>query len=257
MNDWDPNAYLQFRNERAQPAIDLVEKIELYCPKNIIDIGCGPGNSTQILAAKWPDSVITGLDSSIAMIEKARNDYPHQLWLHTNAENIDADKKYSLVFSNAALQWMDNHETLIPKLWEIVNKNGAFAVQIPKFEKMPISDVINKVIDSDKWYKRMNGEIFRFELHELDYYYDLLSPFTDNIILWETHYFHILPSLQGIIDFIQSTALKPYLEKLNIDTEKRALKNDILKECQNCYRIQSNGRVLFPFKRMFIIAYKK
>jgi trans-aconitate 2-methyltransferase len=257
MNDWEPDKYLQFRNERTQPSIDLVEKIKLNNPRNIIDIGCGPGNSAQILVNKWPNSVVTGLDSSIAMIEKAKNDYPNQIWIHNNAENINNDKKYSLVFSNAALQWMDSHKTLIPKLWEIVDNNGAFAAQIPKFDKMPISDAINNVINTDKWHKCVAGGASRFERHELDYYYDLFSLLTENIVLWETRYFHILPSLQAIIDFIQSTALRPYLEKLNTENERQELKNDILEECKKHYKIQSNGRVLFPFKRMFIIAYKK
>jgi trans-aconitate 2-methyltransferase len=152
---------------------------------------------------------------------------------------------------------MNNHEILIPKLWEIVDDNGAFAAQIPKFEKMPISDAINKVINTNKWYKCINGGTSRFELHELDYYYDLLHSFTENIVLWETYYYHILPSLQGRIDFIQSTALRPYLEKIDMENEKQELENDILEECKKYYKTQSNGKVLFPFKRMFIIAYKK
>jgi trans-aconitate 2-methyltransferase len=135
MNDWNPNQYLEFKNERNQPAIDLVARINLDSSKNIIDIGRGPGNSTQILVNKWPDSIITGLDSSKTMIAKAKEDYPKQIWICDNAENITSDKKYTLVFSNATLQWMDNHELLIPKLRNAVENNGAFAAQIPSLRK--------------------------------------------------------------------------------------------------------------------------
>jgi trans-aconitate 2-methyltransferase len=255
MDNWNPDKYLMFKNERTQPAIDLVEKIVLDNPRNIIDIGCGPGNSAQILANKWKNSIVTGLDSSKAMIERARSDYPNQIWIHEKAENITLDKKYSLVFSNAALQWMDDHEKLLPKLWELVDDHGAFAAQIPKFKKMPASIAINNVLEKDKWNKYFNKSIMR--LYELDYYYELLSKLTGNIVLWETHYYHILPSMRGIIDFIHSTALNPYLAKMDNDAEKDDFKNDILDECKKYYKEQSNGKVLFPFQRLFMIGYKK
>ncbi|MDR1108896.1 MAG: methyltransferase domain-containing protein [Spirochaetaceae bacterium] len=255
MKDWNPDNYLAFRNERTQPSIDLVEKIDLKNPKNIIDIGCGPGNSTQILLNKWPDSAIIGLDSSISMIEKAKKDYPHQTWIQGNAENITDENKYSLVFSNAALQWMDNHELLIPKLWNIVEDNGAFAAQISNLKRMPIYEVINTVLNKTRW----NHQVKKHELNynELGHYYELLSKYTREIILWETNYFHILPAIQRIVDFVHSTTLRPYLDQLNSEEEKKEFEADILEECKKRYKEQSNGKVLFPFHRIFIIAYKR
>jgi trans-aconitate 2-methyltransferase len=255
MKDWNPDEYLVFKNERTQPSIDLVEKIDLKNPKNIIDIGCGTGNSTQILLNKWSDSVIIGLDSSISMIEKAKKDYPNQTWIHGNAENITDKNKYSLVFSNAALQWMDNHEILIPKLWKIVEDNGALAAQIPNLKTMPIYEVINNVLNKNKW----NNCVKKQELNynELSYYYELLSQYTKEFVLWETNYFHILPSIQRIVDFVHATTLRPYLEQLNSEEEKKEFEEDILEECKKYYKKQSNGNILFPFHRIFIIAYKK
>jgi trans-aconitate 2-methyltransferase len=256
MSDWNPNKYLIFKNERTKPAIDLIENIQLNNPKNIIDIGCGPGNSTQILASKYPDCTIIGLDSSKTMIEKAKTDFPNQIWVHKNAENISDEEKYSLVFSNASLQWMDNHEILIPKLWNLVDKNGAFAAQIPNFEKMPINTAINNVLKKNKWNNCINNVNWNKQLRDLNYYYELLNKYTDEIILWETHYFHIMQSIQKIIDFVHSTALRPYLEQLSNENEKQEFEIEILKECKKYYKEQSNGKVLFPFQRMFIIAYK-
>lgn len=256
MPEWDPNKYLLFKDERTQPSIDLVEKINLVNPKNIIDIGCGPGNSTQILVNKWPKSNVTGLDSSKTMIERAKGDYPKQTWICCDANDITTAQKYELVFSNAALQWMDSHELLIPKLWEIVKSNGVFAVQIPKFETMDISIAIKKVLQKNKWAKCLDNTNNIKSYHELDYYYELLCKLTDELVLWETHYFHILPSAQSIIDFIQTTALKPYLEMLSTENEKIELKNEILEASKKFYKIQLNGKILFPFKRMFFIAYK-
>jgi trans-aconitate 2-methyltransferase len=257
MDSWNAQKYLQFKNERAQPAIDLVEKINLDNPKNIIDIGCGPGNSTQILKNKWADSTIIGLDSSENMIKKAKKDYPDQIWIHDQAENISQDTKYSLVFSNASLQWMENHEILIPKLWKIVDNGGVFAAQIPKFETMPINAAIHNVLERREFNKCRKDDYWANQMHELDYYYELLSIYTEEIILLETLYYLILPSLQGIIDFLHTTALKPYLDKLDTDNDKQEFEKDVLQECKKYCKEQSNGKVLFPFERMFIIAYKK
>ena len=125
MNEWNPEQYLQFKSERTQPVIDLVSRINIAHPRSIIDIGCGPGNSTQILVNRWPDSEVVGLDSSTTMIEKARQDYPAQKWIVDNAENIDPNRKYDLIFSNATLQWIHHHEILLPKLFDCVNPGGA------------------------------------------------------------------------------------------------------------------------------------
>jgi len=256
MEDWNPSKYLAFKNERTQPSIDLVEKIDLKDPKNIIDIGCGPGNSTQILVNKYPNSVIVGLDSSKTMIEKAQNDYPNQTWIYEKAEYLTGDTKYSLVFSNAALQWIDNHETLIPSLWNLVEENGAFAAQIPCFQKMPINTALNIIAKKNKWNDSIKTRTWDNEINDLKYYYELLSKHTEKIILWETHYFHIMPSMQGIIDFVRSTALRSYLGQLNTDDERQIFEEEIIEECYKHYTVQSNGNVLFPFIRMFMIAYK-
>jgi trans-aconitate 2-methyltransferase len=257
MKDWNPDKYLLFKNERTQPAIDLVEKINLNNPKNVIDIGCGPGNSTQILVNKWPNCNVVGLDSSKSMIEKAKNDYPNQTWIHGKAENIPDDERYSLVFSNASLQWMDEHEMLIPRLWNVVDDNGVFAAQIPNFENMPVNFAINDVLKKKKWNNCIRNNIWNKQLRKLNYYYEILSKYTDEITLWETHYYHIMESTKGIIDFVHSTALRPYLEQVETENEKQEFLNEVIDGCKKHYKKQSNNKVLFPFQRMFIIAYKK
>jgi trans-aconitate 2-methyltransferase len=115
MQNWNPEQYLKFKNERTQPSIDLVSKIKIDHPKSIIDIGCGPGNSTQVLYQRWPEAEIIGLDSSEQMIKKAREDFPQQKWFLADASGFGSDRTYDLVFSNAALQWVHDHETLLPR----------------------------------------------------------------------------------------------------------------------------------------------
>ena len=256
MNEWNPEKYLQFKSERTQPAIDLVSRINIVQPKSIIDIGCGPGNSTQILVNRWPDSEVVGLDNSTTMIEKARNDYPEQKWIVANAENIDPNSKYDLIFSNATLQWIPHHETLLPKLFNCVNPGGAIALQIPKFKNMPINVAIETVANYYKWIKYTKGCEDLFTLKDMDFYYEILNKLAKEVELWETSYFHILNSLESLIDFIRTTGLKPYLDRLPSDEMKSEFEPEVLTECKKYYKLQSNGKVLFPFDRLFFIGYK-
>ncbi len=256
MKEWNPEQYLQFKSERTQPAIDLVTRINIAHPLSIIDIGCGPGNSTQILVNRWPNSEVVGLDSSLTMIEKARHDYPRQKWIVESAENIDPDCKYDLIFSNATLQWIPHHEILLPKLFNCVNPGGAIAVQIPRFKNMPINAAIETVANSYKWIKYIRGCEELFTFNDLDFYYDMLNKLATGVELWETSYFHILDSLESLIDFIRTTGLKPYLDHLPSDKMRSEFEREVLTQCKKHYKVQSNGKVLFPFDRLFFIGYR-
>ena len=131
MPAWDANLYLKFANERTQPAIDLVSRINLANPQRIIDVGCGPGNSTAILRQRWPGAAVAGLDSSPEMIAAARLANPEQEWILADAGAWQADAPYDLVFSNATLQWLPDHERIVRRLFDQVAAGGALAFQIP------------------------------------------------------------------------------------------------------------------------------
>jgi len=257
MDDWDPDVYLQFEAERTRPAKDLSDNINLKNPQNIIDIGCGPGNSTGILANKWPGSKITGLEPSLTMIEKAKKDFPDLEWIHDKAENLNINNKYSLVFANSSLHWIENHRELIPKLWKIVDSEGAFAAQIVNFRGMPVFDAINLVAVSSKWNRNFSDDVWdSMELHDLGFYYEILHKLTKKILLWETLYYQILSDCQEIIDFLLPTGLKPFMSDLKDERDKKDFIEEIKIECNKLYKMQSDGKILFPFKRMFMIAYK-
>ncbi len=255
MSDWNPQQYLKFKNERTQPSIDLVSRIRVDSPKNIIDIGCGPGNSTKILVDRWPKSKVIGLDNSPKMIEQAKKDFPEQEWMLGDANNIDTKQKYDIVFSNATIQWLPDHKKLIPRLFSLVNKNGALAIQTPEFDKMPLSRAIESVAEKNKWKKYTAGVEAIFNYHDENYYYDLLIPLAGAIEMWKTSYIHVLDSQNALIDWIRSTALKPYLDSLPDDKEKISFENEILAALKDDYPARNDGKVLFPFKRLFFVAY--
>jgi trans-aconitate 2-methyltransferase len=257
MPNWNPEQYLKFKNERTQPSIDLISKIKLGDPRFIIDIGCGPGNSTQALYRRWPTAEIVGLDNSEEMIKKAREDYPMQKWVLADASVFESDQKYDLVFSNATLQWIPNHEKLFPRLFNLLNDKGAVAVQVPAHMDSPINRALSSVASSKRWYSFTGGDLAKqsINLQSPDYYYDLLSPMASDLDLWVTIYYHVLSSHEGLIEWYKGTGMRPYLERLPDDASRAEFENEVLEECRSSYKLQMNGTILFPFRRVFFVAY--
>lgn len=256
MSDWNPNLYMQFRSERTQPSIDLISKINSIEPKSVIDVGCGPGNSTQVLVNRWPKAKITGLDSSSAMIQKAKHDYPNQNWIVTDALSYEPEIKYDIIFSNAVIQWIPNHENLLKKFHGSLSDEGLLAIQIPLFWDMPLGKVLNETANDIRWKALMVGIAELLTIHNYSFYYDHLSSLFNSIDIWETNYFHILDSHIAIIEMMRSTGLKPYLEKFDNDLDINEFEKKVLTGIKKAYPKQKNGKVLLPFKRLFFIGYK-
>jgi len=256
MPEWDPQQYLQFKHERTQPSIDLVARIQLDNPQSVIDIGCGPGNSTQILRKKWLRANIVGIDKSEKMIQRARQDYPDQQWMVGDASMLDTDQKYDIVFSNAVIHWIPDHDVLVRRLFQLVNSNGVLAVQVPANQESPLYKSILKVSRSNKWHAFTAGREEAITYHDAYYYYSQLASMTKEIALWETVYYHILNSHQDLIDWYKGTAMKPFLDSLPDDESRKEFEEEIMDECKTFYPSQSDGRILYPFKRLFFTARK-
>jgi trans-aconitate 2-methyltransferase len=255
-SEWNPALYLKFNRERIRPSIDLVSRIDFDNPKTIIDIGCGPGNSTQILVQRWPHLKIMGIDSSQTMIEKAKKDYPLQKWILCDAGKDTITGKYDIVFSNATIQWIPDHAGLFKKFFNLLNEKGLIAVQIPMFWNMPLGKSIARIGKNSKWAELTRGVDDIFTIHNYTYYYDLLTELSDSIEMWETHYLHIMESHFSILEMIRSTGLRPYLERLIAEKHKSEFEELVLKRIESDYPLQKNGKVIFPFKRLFFIAKK-
>lgn len=256
-NDWEPELYLKFRNERTRPVIDLVNRISTdFIPEKIIDIGCGPGNSSQKLVRRWPSAYLVGIDSSSAMIEKAKADYPDQEWIIADGASYNTRLRFDVVFSNSAIQWIPNHEHLLDKFHELLTDKGILAVQIPLFWDMPAGKALAKVTGYERWKKDLGSVSDIFTIHDNSFYYDQLSKYYNPIEIWQTDYMHILGSWNSIMEMIRSTALKPYLETLKNETVRIEFEDELFNEIKRNYPLQGDGKVLFPFRRLFFIGYK-
>jgi trans-aconitate 2-methyltransferase len=280
-NDWNPELYLRFTSERSRAAVDLIARIQAPAPRTVIDIGCGPGNSTQALAARFPNAHLTGLDNSPAMIAKARADYPQHEWLLADAASFESEesrgepdgsavrvpsregmgplpgfpsRKFDIVFSNAAIQWIPDHAHLVARLAALASPGGVLAVQTPMFSDMPIREAIARTAAKPRWHQAMHGCDAHFTFLPHGFYYDQLSPRASTIDMWETSYVHVMSSLPALIEWMRATGLRPYLERLAETADQHSFEEDLLEELGKDYHVRPDGKVLFPFKRLFFIA---
>ena len=256
MSEWNPELYLKFKEQRAQPAKDLIARINLKFPERILDIGCGAGNSSKELKERWWRAEVLGLDNSRTMIEKAISDYRDINFILADAtESIEHLGRFDIIFSNAAMQWMPNIDKLLPVFWSMLNPGGVIAMQIPNPTDMEIQLSIDKIAGASKWigfFKNFQNGMY---LHEPEYYYEILRKLSDKIDIWETNYHHIMLGHKSIIDWYSSTGMKPYLKRLN-QVQQEEFAEEILTEIKTEYKLQSDGTVLFEFRRIFFMAQK-
>ena len=244
MSGWDPGQYLKFESERGRPVTDLLGRVRLPCPARVTDIGCGPGNSTQFLAKRWPEAEITGLDSDGAMLEAARRRLPSLHWIEGDAsQDLSHLGKFNLVFSNAALQWMPDHERLLPRWFALLNPGGVLAVQVPHNHDSPLHRIL----------LARGGNESRVKQYRPAEYYDILAKLTNVFEIWTIEYHHVLNCYEDVIEWYKGTGFRPHLEKLD-GPGREAFLAEMLTHVRELYKPQADGKILFEFKRLFFTA---
>ncbi|MGN1137173.1 MAG: methyltransferase domain-containing protein [Oscillospiraceae bacterium] len=256
MSEWDSKQYLKFERERTQPAIDLVKSIDLEAPERIVDIGCGPGNSTAQLRRRFTDAYILGVDNSEDMIETARkNNSEIDFALCDASCGLNGlDGKFDIVFSNACIQWISNHEKLIPEMMSLLKDGGILAVQIPMNYNEPIHKIIGEITESPKWKPHFPEPRIFYTLSPEEYF-DILSDISQEFSIWETVYYHKMKSHESIMEWYRGTGLRPYRAVLSGD-DVEEFDRDILREIKKAYPAQKNGEIIFKFPRFFFTAKK-
>ena len=259
MADWNSELYLKFKAQRTQPAIDLAQRAGDYAeaPREVIDLGCGPGNSTRVLKNRFPNAHITGADNSANMIEKAKADNPdlNFITLDISGDLSEYAGKYDVVFSNACLQWVPGHTDLLPKIFGMLREDGVFAAQIPMNYDEPIHKIILRISEDGKWSGRFPEKRI-FGTLTIPEYFDILGGMTNDFELWQKIYCHRMPSIDSIIEWYRSTGLRTYLAALS-EEEGAEFIADIRAELVKEYPVRKNGEIIFRFPRFFFIARKK
>lgn len=256
MFNWNAEQYSKFKKERTLPAIDLANSINSENVRTALDVGCGIGNSTAVLKRRFPNAKIIGADNSDDMLAAARKNDPEIEFIKLDAEKdiVNISDRYDVVFSNACIQWIPDHRLLIKRLMGLLNENGTLAIQIPQQDKHPMHRIVKSVAGSDKWKRKIPVSRVFHVLTEEEYF-DILSGLSSNFRMWETTYFHSMPSHQSIVEWYKGTGLRPFLEQLS-DNDKGEFEMDVLTETQRYYPIQQNGDIIFRFPRLFMTAVK-
>jgi trans-aconitate 2-methyltransferase len=250
---WDPDLYLKFGAERNRATTDLIAQIDLEAPRRVVDLGCGPGNSTALLHARWPNADITGVDNSAEMLAEARRQFPEWKFEQADLEQWSPEAEYDLVFSNAALHWLRGHAALLPRLFSHVASGGVFAAQIPHHGLSPAHQAVREISLQPRWAATLASAREHLTVHSPDFYYDVLAPLANRVDIWVTIYHHEMAHVEGILDWLRGTTLRAYLDAL-LPEQQQQFKRECLARFAALFSVRANGKVLLPYPRIFVVA---
>lgn len=253
---WDPKAYLAFGGERTRAAAELLARIDRVDPKTVADLGCGPGNATALLAARWPDAAIDGLDNSRAMLREARESGVRARWIETDVGAWKAEAAYDVLYANATLHWIAHHEQLLPRLIAFLSQGGVLAFQVPRNFREPSHSIMQDLAADPRWSIRLRGAGDWWNVLEPDRYYEILEPFCESIDIWETRYVQRLEGEDAVYRWVSGTGLRPYVDALE-PAERDAFLGEYRTRVARAYPRRPGGITLFPFQRLFCVARKK
>jgi trans-aconitate 2-methyltransferase len=250
---WSAKQYSMFEQQRTRPVRDLVAAIPTHTVSTAIDLGCGPGNSTEVLAERFPDARITGLDSSDDMLTDARQRLPNLAFELADIGTWNPAQTYDVILANASLQWLPDHAELYPRLVKRLNPGGTLAVQTPDNLEEPAHRLAREVAADGRWASK-TGAVKHPDRHPAAYYFELLAPHCAEVDVWRTTYHHPLAGgHQAVVEWFKGSALRPYLQKLDVE-EQTAFLDAYLHAISKAYPALADGTVLLPFPRLFIIA---
>jgi trans-aconitate 2-methyltransferase len=249
---WDPEVYLKFATERTRPAIELLARVPLRAPSRVMDLGCGPGNSTALLAERWPNAELEGLESSPEMLAKAQASELHARWSEGNLQAWAPAAQYDVVFSNAVFQWISDHRALLPRLMSHVAKGGVLAFQMPRNFDAPSHALMREVANAGPWKEKLAGARQRHVLSP-ETYFDILAPFSTALDIWETTYLQVLEGDDPVLAWVSGTGLRPFVQPLD-EQEREAFIAEYRARLREAYPRRADGKTLFPFQRLFVVA---
>lgn len=253
MTEWDPAVYLHFGAPRLRPALDLLAHIPTRAPEVVVDAGCGPGNVTPYLVARWPEAEHIGVDRSPQMLAEARADHPDLTWVEADLATWRPSQSPDVVFSNAALHWLDDHRVLFPGLVAALAPGGALAVQMPHNHHAPTHTLISEVVEEGPWADILRPLERRFPVADPDWYHALLRPLVAHLDIWETTYLHELTGDDPVARWTRGSVLRPLLAALGPDHREVFFRTYADRVAQ-AYPPGDDGVTVLPFTRLFIVA---
>ncbi len=256
MPKWDPTQYDRYADERSRPFVDLIDRVQVGDPSYVVDLGCGGGALTATLARRWPSARLHGVDSSPAMLAQAAARAVPGL-IDFEAGDI-ADWKpaepVDVLVSNAALQWVPGHETLLDGFVDALRGGGCLAFQVPGNFGGPSHTALADLVRSPRWCHRLGDDLLRAGSLDPADYLDILARTGCTVDAWETTYLHVLPGEDPVLEWTRGTALRPVLDRLD-DGAAAEFTAEYAAGLRALYPAADYGTV-FPFRRIFVVARK-
>jgi trans-aconitate 2-methyltransferase len=257
MADWDPALYRRYEDERTRPARDLLARVPHAAPRRVVDLGCGPGNSTELLIARWPDAEVAGVDNSPGMLASARERLPRLAFVEADIASWRGPGPVDVLYANAALQWVGDHRELLPRLFEQLAPGGALAVQMPDNLEEPSHRAMREVAERAQFAGSLAGAAAaRSSILAADAYYELLAPLAASVDVWRTVYHHPMTSPAAIVEWLRGTGLRPFLDRLASGAAQADYLAAYERRIDAAYPRHADGKRLLAFPRLFIVAIK-
>ncbi|MDP3891153.1 trans-aconitate 2-methyltransferase [Nocardioides sp.] len=253
---WDPDRYLTYADERGRPFVELVARVGATAPTRVVDLGCGPGNLTALLAERWPDAQVTGVDSSPEMIERATADHPGVGFaVEDLREWLERTEPVDVLVSNATLQWVPGHRELLPALVRAVRPGGWLAFQVPGNFDEP-SHTIRRELAADPRFASHTHGVAVPSAHDAATYLHDLAALGCEVDAWETTYLHVLTGEDPVFTWVSGTGARPTLQALpgGVRDEFEAEFRSRLRAAYPPIEYAGQQAVVLPFRRVFVVA---
>jgi trans-aconitate 2-methyltransferase len=250
-HEWNPGQYLKFAGHRLRPALDLLARIDANGPESVYDLGCGAGNVTRMLAERWPEARVVGVDGSPEMLERARAESPNIAWIHADLTAWAPDAPADVLYSNSALHWLPDHGDLFPRLMAALKPGGMLAVQMPRNWQEPSHACMREA--ARPWLVKLDAVLPGVPVAKPEDYYGILAGLAADVDIWETVYLQVLEGDNAVAEWTKGSALKPVLDALD-HAERDAYFDSYSALLAKAYPKRADGKTPFPFRRLFMVA---
>ncbi|MFW6772679.1 methyltransferase domain-containing protein [Nocardioides sp. CPCC 205120] len=254
---WDPTSYLQYADERGRPFVELLARVRAEAPDRVVDLGCGPGNLTALLARRWPRAEVVGVDSSPEMIDRARAELVTAGLRFTvgDVRTWRPERPVDVLVSNATLQWVPGHLDLLPELLARVAPGGTLAFGVPGNFAEP-SHVLRAELAGRAPYREHTRGVDVPAAHDAATYLEVLAAAGAQVDAWETTYLHVLRGEDPVFAWVRSTGARPTLEALPVDLRERFAEEfrAALRAAYPTTEVGGEPAVVLPFRRVFVVA---
>lgn len=250
---WDPDRYLRFGDLRTRPAAELLARVPHPSPREVVDLGCGPGNSTVLLADRWPQARVLGIDNSESMLQRARRDHPGLEFALDDLESWDPEEPFDVVFANAVLQWVADPIGTLRRLMQAVGERGSLAIQVPNNFDGPSHAEAHRIVRES--FPELDGILPDRSPFEPADWYDALGSAEVAVDVWQVTYLQPLRGDHPVADWTSGTFLRPLLDSAQVSPETAGEFLDRYRTAMTAaYQMREDGVTLFPFPRLFLVA---